>query len=92
MSDWKFFTDEEMHKWIGPRCPDMEPGCVVCARWARRDLMRQWEYEDEQDRLEFLEMQERHPEWFCNPFNEDEDEDLDPYAGSEWTSGQQGGV
>lgn len=54
MSEWKFFTDEEMNKWVGPRCPVVEPGCVVCARWAKHDLLRQWEYEDEQDRLEFF--------------------------------------
>lgn len=57
MSEWKFFTDEEMKKWVGPRCPEVEPGCAVCKAWARRDLLRQWEYEDEQDRLEFLELE-----------------------------------
>jgi hypothetical protein len=76
MSEWKFFTDEELQKWIGPRCPDVEPGCAVCKAWARRDMLRHWEYEDEQDRLEFSQYEDPDPhagsEWTggqeCNPF------------------------
>jgi len=91
ISEWKFFTDEEMNKWVGPRCPDVEPGCAVCRAWTRRDLLRQWEYEDEQDRLEFSQYEFSQGQE-CNPFvftPGDEEPDLDPYAGSEWAGGQE---
>ena len=47
---WQFFTDAEITLVSGERCPDFEPECVVCKRWARHDQLLKMEAEDVAER------------------------------------------
>lgn len=75
MSNWRFFTAEEITKWYGPRCPDIEPGCVTCNAWLRYDTLRQWEFEDMMNRIDWINTDANADGWCCleNETNDEEE-------------------
>ena len=47
---WLFMTPAEITLLYGERCPDFEPECSVCKRWARYDQLVKLETEDVRER------------------------------------------
>ena len=71
--NWKFLTADEITKWYGERCPDIERGCPTCRAWLRHDLLQQMEYEDICDRGAFTDIEHG---WCCleDESNDEENE------------------
>jgi hypothetical protein len=73
MSEWKFFTTDEVLGWYGERCADIQPGCFICTAWTRHDLLKQMEYEDICNRGEFVETDANADGWCCLEDEEEKD-------------------
>lgn len=74
---WRFLTAFEIFKWYGERCPSTEPGCPVCAAWLRHDMLKQWEFEDINSRIDLA--KDEAEGWGCMEEVQPDEDDISIY-------------